>query len=310
MTPIVLTHGGATSVPAQSQDGADLAANTGLTAMTKGGSALDGAVAAVVVLEDDPRFNAGTGSSIRMDGKTIQMDASVHNGVTGDYGAVAAIERVKNPVLVARRVIETPHVLIVGEGATRFARTLGFADYYPDSNTARARFAQVRRVLKGKVSDTISYSTAWQRYDWKKSWNFETGLNEVLGAPDTVGAVARDAEGRYAAAISTGGTSISFLGRVGDVPMYGCGIYAGPDGAVATTGNGEDIIKKLLAKRVYDALAAGTEPQQAVADAIRLFPREVGIGVIAISAKGHGGGGNRGSDPSFRANMSWGVASG
>lgn len=308
MNSIVVTHGGATSVPALSQDGTDKAAATGLAAIAKGGSALDGAIAAVMVLEDDPRFNSGTGSSIRLDGKTIQMDAAVHDGATGDFGAVAAIERVRNPVLVARRVIETPHVLIVGEGATRFARAMGFGDYFPDSAPARERFARVVDALKGRSDDTQSYSTAWRRYDWKKAWNFETGLDEVLGSADTVGAVARDGRGRYAAAISTGGTSITFLGRVGDVPMYGCGIYAGPDGAVATTGNGEDIIKKLLAKRVYDDLATGTEPQAAVDRAIRLFPTDVGIGVIAIGARGHGGGGNRGNPTDFRPNMSWGIA--
>ncbi|MBM3572541.1 MAG: L-asparaginase, partial [Alphaproteobacteria bacterium] len=150
---------------------------------------------------------------------------------------------------MARRVIETPHILIAG--AINFARALGFADYAPDSATARARFARVRAVLQGRGDDTLSYSTAWQRYDWKKAWNFDTSLAAALGSPDTVGAVARDGQGRYAAATSTGGTSISFLGRVGDVPIYGCGIYAGPLGAVATTGNGEDIVKKLLAKAVY-----------------------------------------------------------
>jgi L-asparaginase/beta-aspartyl-peptidase (threonine type) len=308
VTPVVVTHGGATSVPALSKDGTDKAAAAGLAAIARGASALDGAIAAVVVLEDDPRFNAGTGSSIRLDGRTIQMDAAIHDGASGDYGAVAAIERVQNPVLVARRVIETPHLLIVGDGATRFARAMGFADYYPDSGTARARFARVLDALRGRGDDTQSYSTAWQRYDWKKAWNFGTKLSDVLGTPDTVGAVARDAGGRYAAAISTGGTSITFLGRVGDVPMYGCGIYAGPDGAVAATGHGEDIIKKLLAKTVYDDLAAGTAPQQAVDKAIRLFPADVGIGVIAISAAGFGGGGNRGNPADFRANMSWSAA--
>ncbi|MBP1772974.1 MAG: peptidase asparaginase 2, partial [Holophagaceae bacterium] len=219
--PAAVVHGGAGS-PRARMDGTDKAAAKALAALKAGGTALEGALAGVVVLEDDPRFNAGTGANIRLDGKTIQMDAACMDGATGAFGAVAAIERVKNPVLVARKVMDTPHILIVGDGATRlphilivgdgatrFARAMGFPDYDPACAENRARFERVRTILKGSDPRQIE---AWKRYDWKKAWNFPGPLKAALGSPDTVGCVTRDAKGGFAAAISTGGTTITFYG--------------------------------------------------------------------------------------------------
>lgn len=168
--PAAVVHGGAGS-PRRRMDGTDRAAAKALAALKGGAPALDAALAAVVVLEDDPRFNAGTGANIRLDGKTIQMDAACMDGETGGFGAVAAIERVKNPVLVARKVMATPHLLIVGEGATRFARALGFPDYDPTCTENKARFQRVQAILKGSDPQQLE---AWKRYDWKQAWNFPT----------------------------------------------------------------------------------------------------------------------------------------
>lgn len=311
--PAVVVHGGAGS-PRVRTDATGPAAQRGLAVLREGGSALDAAIAAVVRLEDDCRFNAGTGANIRLDGKTVQMDAAVMDGATGGFGAVAAIERVKNPVLVARQVMETPHILIVGEGATRFARAMGFGDHDPTCPESRARYERVRRILAGKERGTVA---AWRRYDWRKAWNFPgplpAELKEAMGPSDTVGAVARDAQGRFAAAISTGGTTITFHGRVGDVPIYAAGIYAGPHGAVACTGNGEDIVKRLVAKTVYDELARGTPAQEAVERALAAFPPAVDLGVIAASAGGEGGGCNysaerKAFDARYSENMAWSIA--
>ncbi len=311
--PAVVVHGGAGSARVR-MDATGPAAQRGLEVLRGGGSALDAAIAAVVRLEDDCRFNAGTGANIRMDGKTVQMDAAVMDGATGGFGAVAAIERVKNPVLVARKVMETPHLLVVGDGATRFARAMGFRDHDPICPESRARYARVRRILSGKEQGTVP---AWRRYDWRKAWNFPgpipAELKEALGTPDTVGAVARDAQGRFAAAISTGGTTITFYGRVGDVPIYAAGIYAGPHGAVACTGNGEDIVKRLVARTVYDDLARGTPAQEAVERALAAFPPDVDLGLVALSADGEGGGCNysaerKAFDVRYRENMAWSVA--
>ena len=306
--PAAVTHGGAGS-PRSRMDATDKAAARALEVLKAGGAALDGALAGVVVLEDDPRFNAGTGANIRLDGKTIQMDAACMDGASGGFGAVAALERVKNPVLVARKVMETPHLLIVGEGATRFARAMGFPDYDPTCAENKARFKRVQDILKGTDPRQIE---AWKRYDWKKGWNFPTPLKEALGTPDTVGCVTRDAQGRFAAAISTGGTTITFFGRVGDVPVYGAGIFAGPKGAVACTGNGEDIIRHFVAKATYDLLAQGLPAQKAVDQILAAFPARIDLGLVAIGPDSTGGGCNYSAETKqfvtdYRGQMAWSV---
>lgn len=307
--PAAVVHGGAGS-PRARMDGTDKAAAKALAALKAGGTALEGALAGVVVLEDDPRFNAGTGANIRLDGKTIQMDAACMDGGTGAFGAVAAIERVKNPVLVARKIMDTPHILIVGDGATRFARAMGFPDHDPTCAENRARFERVQTILKGSDPRQIE---AWKRYDWKKAWNFPGPLKEALGSPDTVGCVTRDAKGGFAAAISTGGTTITFYGRVGDVPMFGAGIYAGPKGAVACTGNGEDIVKRLVAKAAYDLLASGLPAQEAVDRTLAAFPAGVDLGLVAIGPDSAGGGCNFSAEKQtfvtdYRNQMAWSLA--
>jgi L-asparaginase / beta-aspartyl-peptidase len=308
-SPAAVVHGGAGS-PRKRMDGTNRAAAKAMEVLRDSGSALDAALAAIVVLEDDPRFNAGTGANIRLDGKTIQMDAACMDGETGSFGAVAAIERVKNPVLVARKVMDTPHILIVGEGATRFARAMGFPDYDPTCAENRARFQRVKAILMGTDP---GQAEAWKHYDWKRGWNFPTSLKEALGPSDTVGCVTRNAKGRFAAAISTGGTTITFYGRVGDVPMYGAGIFAGPKGAVACTGNGEDIVKHLVAKTAYDLLAKGFSAQKAVDRALAGFPPTIDLGLVAIGLKSTGGGCNYSAErkkfvKDYRNQMAWSVA--
>lgn len=315
--PAAVVHGGAGS-PRARMDGTDKAAAKALAALKAGGTALEGALAGVVVLEDDPRFNAGTGANIRLDGKTIQMDAACMDGATGAFGAVAAIERVKNPVLVARKVMDTPHILIVGDGATRFARAMGFPDYDPACAENRARFERVRSILNASDSRQLKGADprqleAWKRYDWQKAWNFPGPLKAALGSPDTVGCVTRDAKGGFAAAISTGGTTITFYGRVGDVPMFGAGIYSGPKGAVACTGNGEDIVKRLVAKAAYDLLASGLTAQEAVDRTLAAFPAAVDLGLVAIGPDSAGGGCNFSAEKQafvtdYRNQMAWSLA--
>lgn len=307
-TPLAVVHGGAGS-PRARTDGTDRAAAGAMAALRAGKPALEAALAGVVVLEDDPRFNAGTGANIRLDGRTVQMDAACMDGATGGFGAVAALERVKNPVLVARQVMDSPHLLIVGEGATRFARAKGFQDYDPTCPESRARYQRVRDLLRGLAP---GQPEAWRRYDWKGAWNFPTPLKEALGSPDTVGCVARDAQGRFAAAISTGGTTITFYGRVGDVPILGAGIYAGPKGAVACTGHGEEIIKRMVARSAYDLLAQGLPAQEAVDRTLAAFPAQVDLGLVAIGSDSAGGGCNYSAEkkaftPDYRNQMAWSL---
>lgn len=294
--PVILTHGGA-GAPARHRDGTESAAELGHGILAAGGSALDAVIAATVALEDDPRFNAGTGSNLRLDGQTLEMDAAVMTD-DGRSGAVANLAATKNPVLVAAKVRElTPHLLLAGEGALRFARRLGFPEHDAVTPKARARLLEARRGLRGELVDDEEFG-AWMGRDLRALWNFEADCtiydpdyDQRLG--DTVGAVARDAEGRFAAAASTGGTLIMLRGRIGDTPLVGCGLYAGPDGAVTATGVGEEIVRRFLSRTVYDWMAGGMPPYEACQRGVELFPHEFGVGVLAVGHQGHGFASNR-----------------
>lgn len=277
----ILTHGGAAS-PASNSDGCSAAAEAGRGVLDRGGDALAAALAATAMLEDDPRFNAGTGSNIRLDGATIEMDASVMTS-DGRFGSVACIRGVKNPILVAARVMETPHLMLAGGGATAFARRLGFPEYDPTTPGARAKYGRALAELKGAGDGTYAPDAApWKKSGIRPYWNFP-------GEPpdcDTVGAVVRDSSGRFAATASTGGTVYMLQGRVGDSPLMGCGVYAGPHGAVAATGVGEEIVRRLLSKTVYDWLAEGIAPARAAKRGISMFPDVVDIGLLVVGKTG------------------------
>jgi isoaspartyl peptidase/L-asparaginase-like protein (Ntn-hydrolase superfamily) len=288
MSYAILTHGGAAS-PRILSDGCTIAAQRARAVLDDGGDAFAAALAATVVLEDDIRFNAGTGSNLRLDGKLVQMDAAVMAS-DGRFGGVACIEAVKNPVLVAARVIETPHLLLVGEGATAFARRLGFPEYDPVTEGAKKKYARCVAELCGKGDGAYADDAApWKITKPKQLWNFP---GEPLEC-DTVGAVVRDAHGRFAATASTGGTLYMLKGRVGDSPLMGAGVYAGPHGAVCATGVGEDIVRNFLSKTIYDWLAEGLPPQRAAQRAVALFPDVIDVGVLVIGKEGHAVASNR-----------------
>jgi L-asparaginase / beta-aspartyl-peptidase len=275
--PAAIAHAGVGS-PAALSDGPRAAVDAALAVLEAGGEPLDAAVAGVRVMEDDPRFNAGTGSHVRLDGQTVQMDAAVMDS-TGRFGAVAVIEGVKNPVEVARAVADTPHRLLAGEGATRFARALGMPPHDPATREARAKARQVQRRL---LSGDPTLPEVWRRFDWRRAWNFPGSLGDAgLEVRDTVGVAVRSADGRFAVALSTGGWTILMHGRVGDVPIPGAGLHAGPHGAAAATGNGERIMDAHLAREVHRALAAGASARTAARQAVAAMEgRDVGIIVI------------------------------
>jgi isoaspartyl peptidase/L-asparaginase-like protein (Ntn-hydrolase superfamily) len=289
--PLVVSHGGSGSPPTL-KDGPQTAADSALRVLVRGGTSLDAAIAGTVVMENDPRFNAGTGANIRLDGKTIQMDAALMTQ-SGRFAAVAVIERVRNPILVARAVMDsTPHLVLAGEGATRFAHRLGFEDVVPVSPEAVAKY-QARMKRQAEVfarTDTTFF-------DWRRFWNFPGPMPpDVLEwgrHGDTVGTVARDAQGKFAATLSTGGTSVTLYGRVGDVPVYGAGLYAGPAGAVACTGEGEEIIKRAMARSVYESMAKGVSARRAVVKVVKEFPQRFDLGLIAVDRHGFGVAANR-----------------
>ena len=268
IAPIVLVHGGAGEVPeaarAAHAEGCRLAAEAGLRALLESGSALEGATRAVEVLEDDPRFNAGTGACLTADG-TLELDASVMEGSSMRGGAVCALPPFRNPIRVARAVLEdATHVLYAAHGASRFALEHGFAAADPASMITEASRARLAAVLEGRAG------SGW--------------------AGGTVGAVACDAEGRVAAATSTGGRVAKRPGRVGDTPLLGAGTWADDEsGAASATGHGEEIIRVGLCRTACDLLRTGLGAQAAAEAAIARFGARVGGvgGLILVDRQGH-----------------------
>ena len=242
----VLTHGGAGSSP-QNSDGPLSAAKIGIDLIKNGNSALDAVVCSVKHLEDDPRFNAGKGSQLRADGSTIQLDASCMVS-DGKFGAVACVEGIQNPIDIAKGVLlHSPYILMAGQGALAFAKGQNI-------NLTPLRDLSDNREQKGVPSPSC----------------------------DTVGAVAFDGT-TFAAALSSGGLEKSAIGRVGDVPLPGCGLFCGPMGAVACTGDGEFIALKILAREVYSWLEQGMNPTEAAQKAVTLFDDSVDIGLIILT---------------------------
>lgn len=213
-----------------------LAAGWGI--LEAGGSALDAVEAAVVILEDDAVFDAGYGSHLNLDGR-VECDAIVMDGATLRAGAAAGLQHVRNPIRLARKILEyCPHMMLVAEGAERYAREQGIKLCAPEeliSDAEREAWA------KCKVS---KHAAAFHR-------GHEQG---------TVGAVAMDRDGRMFAATSTGGTCCKLPGRVGDSPLIGCGCYADSEaGAVSCTGYGEAIMKIVMAKSAVDLMRGAAE---------------------------------------------------
>jgi len=266
--PAVVVHGGAgTRVdvdPTPYFEGTRRAAEAGLRVLLAGGSALDAAQAAAVVLEDDPHFNAGTGAALTSDGE-VELDASCMDGTALRAGAVACVKTLKNPILAARRVCDdTPHVLICGPGAEAFARECGIPEI---ANAAlvtpkqRARWEELHEQAKREGADSV---------------------RRKLG---TIGAVAVDARGHVAACSSTGGTMYKRPGRVGDTPIIGAGTYADDhEAAASSTGLGEAILKVSMARAACILVRDGASPRSAAVAAVGLLrERAQGEGGIIIA---------------------------
>lgn len=274
----VVVHGGA-GASREHEDGCVLAARRALAQLEVNGDALDAAITAVTTLEDDGRFNAGSGSVLGLDGATVEMDASIMD-TRGRLGAVACVQSVKNPVQLARAVADTPHWLLAGEGAGRFARAIGMPEAHAVSERQRAAHRKIAAQLAGSVPAMPGVHNAL----FERFWNYNTPLHLPEGsACDTVGAVVRGADGHFAVACSTGGSAPKLLGRVGDTPIIGSGFFAGPEGAVAATGIGEHIVRHLLARTVYGWMADGMPLDQALQRGVDLFDPEIVVGLIAVS---------------------------
>lgn len=280
----VLVHGGAGDVGAEALPahvrGCKDAAAEAARVLGAGGSAVDAVQRAVEVLEDDPRFNAGTGACLNADGH-IQLDASLMEGKELRAGAVCAMSPFKHPIAIARKAMEDGvHILYAGEGADRFARAQGFDPSTDEAMTTPAARARLVAVRSGKVTD---------------NW-----------AGGTVGAVARDRTGTVAAATSTGGRVNKSAGRVGDSPILGAGTYADNDGgACSNTGDGEAVMRVCLAKTAIEWMRQGMNAEDAAAAAIRFLRERAGGtgGIILLDRSGRLGWARTTST------MTWGAAS-
>ena len=266
--PAVVVHGGAgtraDADPTPYFDGTRRAAEAGLRVLLQGGSALDAAQAAAVVLEDDPNFNAGTGAALTSAGE-VELDASCMDGTSLRAGAVACVRTVKNPILLARRVCDdTPHVLICARGAEAFARECGIPEV-PNALMVTQR--------------------QWERWRELHAEAQRVGADVVRKKIGTIGAVAVDARGRVAACTSTGGTMYKRPGRVGDTPIIGAGTYADDkEAAASSTGLGEAILKVAMARAACVRVRDGASPRAAAVEAVGLLrERAHGEGGIIVA---------------------------
>ena len=270
-------HGGAGTLPrAEMSDEAERryrsglqeAIDAGYAVLQNGGTSLDAVTRAVVVLEDNPLFNAGRGSVFTLDGRN-ELDASIMDGATLQAGAVCGVTRIRNPVELARAVMEkSDHVMLAGAGAEEFAASLGFDFVPPGYFHTPERFAQLQRIRSG---------------DAKLS-------GHTISHVGTVGAVALDGRGRLAAATSTGGMTGKRFQRIGDSPIIGAGTYADDRScAVSATGHGEVFIRAAVAHDICARMRfGGRSVSEAAREVVQGELAALGGegGVIAIDAHG------------------------
>jgi len=277
---VLVLHGGAgvkrtDLTPAREEQAGVIlkqALQAGHAVISKGGTSLDAVQAAIVVLEDAPEFNAGRGSVLNTEG-VVEMDASIMSGADRRAGAVAAVKTVRNPIRLARLVMtETPHVLLIGEGAQALAREHGLPFEKSEwfiTPEQKARLERVKQVKKAGASLP------------RDDYTFKIG---------TVGAVALDHDGHLAAGTSTGGLVNKRAGRVGDSPIIGAGTYAEDQAcAVSCTGHGEFFIRNVVAYEVAARIKhAGADIVTAAHQVIhdQLAAQSATGGLIALDSQG------------------------
>ncbi|MBD1822519.1 isoaspartyl peptidase/L-asparaginase [Cyanobacteria bacterium FACHB-DQ100] len=259
--PVIIVHGGAKTISedkvAANQAGCRSAVEAGWAVLSQGGSAAEAVEAAIRVLESDQTFNAGFGSTLNREGE-VEVDAAIMDGATLGWGAIAAVQGVRHPIAVARKIMEKRSRFLVARSGERFAHEHGL------------EICAKEALVSGE-----------QYQEWKEE-------AEVLDRPNTVGCVALDANGNLVAGTSTGGITGQPQGRVGDSAVVGCGLYADNQvGACSTTGDGESIIPVVLAKTAIDALRH-QHPDEAAQFAIEtLVSRVEGeAGCILLDSQG------------------------
>jgi beta-aspartyl-peptidase (threonine type) len=288
--PVLVVHGGAWAMPDDMVDahlsGVSNALAAGWRVLNgdRGGSALDAVEEAVVVMEDDETFDAGRGSFLNRDGK-VQLDALIMDGSTLRAGGVGCVERLRNPVRAARKILsESPHVYFVAEGAEKFAAEHGIA-LCKNEDLIIPREVERLRQYQAAQADAKQPGAKPDGNDLFAPTSHDPAISH-----DTVGAVALDRNGNIAAATSTGGTLNKAPGRLGDSSLIGCGCYANNESAaVSTTGWGEPIMKLVLAKWTADRIQAGNLPEWSAQEAMNYLKQRLNGhgGIIVLNPEGH-----------------------
>lgn len=265
----LVVHGGGWDIPDQDvvphMEGCRRALEHGWQVLQENGSALDAVEESIESMEDDETFDAGIGSFLNADG-IVELDASIMDGSDLEAGSIANVQRVRNPIRLARQVLHSQHVMLVGEGAIRFALESGFNLVNPCELITEREMAR-----------------------WKEFRDGASAHPDAVFGRGTVGAVALDRRGNIAAGTSTGGSPNKHPGRVGDSPLIGCGTYAdNARGGASTTGWGESMIRVVMAKSVVDLLDGTRDAMGAAREAIAMLHDRVGGmgGVIAMTSAG------------------------
>ncbi|WXG42684.1 MAG: isoaspartyl peptidase/L-asparaginase [Promethearchaeati archaeon SRVP18_Atabeyarchaeia-1] len=272
---VIIAHGGAGEVRTEREriveKGVREAVTGGFSKLSSDGSALDAVEECVRIMEDNPSFNAGTGSVLTMKG-TIEMDASISDGKTLNCGAVAMISNVRHPVSLARAIMEkTDHVLVVGVSAEKMADRFGLEKCDPRTDERVEMWKEAKtKFEKGEV-----------KY-------LQKTMNLIKLYPDlgeTVGAIAVDASRNIAAATSTGGIMLKLPGRVGDTPIIGAGNYADENSGASCTGIGEVAVRLCLGKTACEYVRKGLSAQESAKQSIDLVNTRQGgldMGIIVV----------------------------
>ena len=242
--------------------------SVGFEMLKSGASAKDAVEGVIKLLEDDPAFDAGTGSFYNLNGD-VEMDAMIMDGTAGECGGVLCIREVQHPISVARKVMEeTPHLLLSGDGAVQFARKCGFPFYDPGSAEGKA----ANETKAARMLGDLKYYREERSKD---------------GFFSTVGVVALDSSGALAAGCSTGGIRNKMPGRVGDSAIPGAGCFCDAKSGAVATGEGEGILKIGLTRSVVDGYAArGDLTEACKAAVLRGTNIDCVCGVVALSADG------------------------
>jgi L-asparaginase / beta-aspartyl-peptidase len=260
----LIVHGGAGNIPQEEWElhlsGCERAVQIGWRILREGGCALDAVQAAIMTMEDDPAFDAGIGSVLNRDG-VVEMDAGMMEGEHLNVGACAGVTRVKNPIRLARAILDSENTFMVANGAERFAAVQGLETLTPEA------FVTERETRR------------WHEF------LIHPPPAEELFQGGTVGCVAVDRSGRVCAGTSTGGRDFKMPGRVGDSPLIGCGFYAdNRGGGASTTGWGEGITRLVLCKWAVDELARSREAEQVAREGVQILQQRVnGVGGIIVA---------------------------